>query len=52
METNNMTVECRIGIMNQRREQAIEALNRTAEQKGIPPAQYNTGDQAWLEGKI
>ena len=51
VETNNMTVERRIGIMNQRREQAIEALNRTAEQKGIPPAQYNTGDQVWLEGK-
>ena len=37
--------------MNQRREQAIEALNRIAELKGIPPAQYNTGDQVWLEGK-
>ena len=37
--------------MNQRREQAIEALNHTAEQKGIPPAQYNAGDQVWLEGK-
>ena len=51
VETNNMTVERRIGIMNQRREQAIEALNRTAERKGAPPAQYNTGDQVWLEGK-
>ena len=51
VETNNMAVERRIGIMNQRREQAIEALNHTAEQKGIPPAQYNTGDQVWLEGK-
>ena len=37
--------------MNQRREQAIKALNHTAEQKGVPPAQYNTGDQVWLEGK-
>ena len=27
VETNNMTVERQIGIMNQRREQAIEALN-------------------------
>ena len=51
IETNNMTVERRIGIMNQRRDQAIKALNRTAEQKGVPPAQYNTGDQVWLEGK-
>ena len=37
--------------MNQRREQAIEALNRMAEQRGIPLAQYKTGDQVWLEGK-
>ena len=46
-----MTVERQIGIMNQRREQAIEALNCTAEQKGVPSAQYNTSDQVWLEGK-
>ena len=51
VKTNNMTVERRIGIMNQRREQVIEALNCVAEQKGIPPAQYNTGNQVWLEGK-
>ena len=37
--------------MNQRREQAIEALNKTAEKSGTPPAQYNTRDQVWLEGK-
>ena len=46
-----MMVERWIGIMNQRREQAIEALNRTAKQQGVPSAQYNTGDQVWLEGK-
>ena len=51
VETNNALVERRIGIMNQRREQAIEALNKTAEKSGTPPAQYNTGDQVWLEGK-
>ena len=37
--------------MNQRREQAVEALNKTAEKSGTPSAQYNTGDQVWLEGK-
>ena len=37
--------------MNQRREQVVEALNRTVEQKGVPPAQYKAGDQVWLEGK-
>ena len=51
IETNNALVERRIGIMNQRREQAIEALNKTAERSGTPPAQYSTRDQVWLEGK-
>ena len=51
VETNNALVERRIGIMNQRREQAIEALNKIAEESGTPSAQYNTGDQVWLEGK-
>ena len=51
METSNTLVERRIGIMNQRRAQAIEALNKTAERSGTPPAQYNAGDQVWLEGK-
>ena len=37
--------------MNQRREQAIEALNCIAEQKGTSLAQYKTRDQVWLEGK-
>ena len=51
VETNNALVERQIGIMNQRREQAIKALNKTAEKSGTPSAQYNTGDQVWLEGK-
>jgi hypothetical protein len=50
METNNM-VEWRIGIMNQRREQVIEALNWTAKKAGMPLAQYKARDQVWLEGK-
>ena len=37
--------------MNQRREQAIEALNKTTEKSGTPSAQYNVGNQVWLEGK-
>jgi hypothetical protein len=37
--------------MNQRREQAIEALNRTTKKAGMPMAQYKTSDQVWLEGK-
>jgi hypothetical protein len=37
--------------MNQRREQAIEAPNRTIKKAGMPTAQYKTGDQVWLKGK-
>ena len=44
-------VERRIRLMNQRRDQAVEALNYMAEQKGVPLAQYNTSNQVWLEGK-
>lgn len=44
-ETNNNTVEWRISIMNQRREQVIKALNWTAEKAGMPTAQYNTSNQ-------
>ena len=51
IETNNALVEWQIGIMNKRREQAIEALNKTVEKSSMPSAQYNTGDQVWLEGK-
>jgi hypothetical protein len=51
IKTNNNTVEWRIEAMNQKREQAIEALNRTAKKAGMPMAQYKTGDQVWLEGK-
>jgi hypothetical protein len=51
IETNNNTVEQRISIMNQRREQVIKVLNKTMEKAGMPTAQYKTGDQVWLKGK-
>jgi len=37
--------------MEERRAQATAALNQIAEKSEIPSAQYNTGDQVWLEGK-
>jgi len=37
--------------MEERRAQVTAALNQVAEKSGTPPAQYNTGDQVWLEGK-
>jgi hypothetical protein len=49
VKTNNYIVEWRISIMNQRREQAIEALNRTTKKAGMPTAQYKASNQVWLE---
>jgi len=37
--------------MEERHAQATAALNQVAEKSGTPSAQYNTGDQVWLEGK-
>ena len=45
VETKNITIEQHVEIINQRRDQAIKALNCTAEQTGTPLAQYKTGYQ-------
>jgi len=47
----NETTEERIRLMEERQAQATAALNQVAEKSGTPSAQYNTGDQVWLEGK-
>jgi len=47
----NETTEERIHLMEERRSQATVALNQVAEKSGTPLAQYNAGDQVWLEGK-
>jgi len=47
----NETTEERIRLMEERCAQATAALNQVAEKSGTPSAQYNTGDQVWLEGK-
>jgi len=49
--STNETAEERIHLMEERRTQATAALNQVAEKSGTPLAQYNTGDQVWLEGK-
>jgi len=49
--STNETTEERIHLMEERRAQATAALNQVAEKSGTPSAQYNTGDQVWLEGK-
>jgi len=47
----NETTEERICLMEERQAQATAALNQVAEKSGTLLAQYNTGDQVWLEGK-
>jgi len=47
----NETTEERIRLMEERRAQATAALNQIAEKSGTPSAQYNAGEQVWLEGK-
>ena len=47
--TNNERAEDRIKVMTEQRAQAIEALNKAARLEHVPLAQYNTGDQVWLE---
>jgi len=47
----NETTEERIRLMEERQAQATVALNQVAEKSGTPLAQYNTGEQVWLEGK-
>jgi hypothetical protein len=43
------SAEERVKIMTQIREQAIAALNWTAEKTGTPTAQYKEGQHVWLE---
>jgi len=49
--STNETTEERIHLMEERHAQATAALNQVTEKSGTPSAQYNTGDQVWLEGK-
>jgi hypothetical protein len=42
---SNETMEEHVQIMNERRAQAITALNEVAQKSGTPPAQYKPGDQ-------
>ena len=47
----NETVEECVKLMEQRQAQVTAALNETVERSGIPPAQYSSRNQVWLEGK-
>jgi hypothetical protein len=47
--SNNEAAETRIQNMKQKRAQAINAINRTAQQGQIITSQYKQGEQVWLE---
>jgi hypothetical protein len=48
-KSNNGLAEDRLQTMLERRQQAIEALNRTAGQAPTTGQLYKQGDQVWLE---
>ena len=47
--SNNDMAEKRVDTLLEKRGLAIEAINRAAQQGGIPPAQYKKGEQVWLK---
>jgi len=47
--TNNETVQQRIQLLVQKREQAIQAINRAAKEGQSIPSRFKVGDQVWLE---
>jgi hypothetical protein len=49
--TPNKSAKEQHRVMMERRAQAIEAINQTAEKVGKPMAQYTMGAQVWLKGK-
>src|SRR6266478_3976142 len=49
LQTHNALVESQIQTMTKNRADAIRALNKVAEQKGPPPAQFHLREQVWLD---
>src|SRR6266550_4311458 len=47
--TNNQMAEDRIQIMEQKRKQAIDAINQVEKGKSVIPSQFRVGEQVWLE---
>jgi hypothetical protein len=47
--SNNEAVEMQIQNMKEKRAQAIDAINRTAQLKQTLTSQYKRGEQVWLE---
>ncbi len=49
LQTHNALVESRIQTMTKNRADAIQALNKVANQKGPPPSQFHLREQVWLD---
>src|SRR6266478_476394 len=49
LQTHNALVESRIQTMTKNRADTIQALNKVANQKGPPPAQFHLREQVWLD---
>ncbi len=49
LQTHNALVESRIQTMTKNRADAIRVLNKVANQKGPPPAQFHLREQVWLD---
>src|SRR6266403_639116 len=49
LQTHNSLVESRVQVMTKNRADAIRALNKVANQKGPPPAQFHLREQVWLD---
>ena len=47
--TTNQSTEERIKLMLQRRQEAIQALNKAAQNSAEIPVRFHPGDQVWLE---
>jgi hypothetical protein len=47
--SNNKAVETRVQNAMKKREQAVDAINQTAQTKQALTSQYKLGDQVWLE---
>ncbi len=49
LQTHNALVESRVQAMTKNRADAIRTLNKVANQKGPPPAQFHLQEQVWLD---
>jgi hypothetical protein len=49
ISSNNEAAETRVQNMKEKRAQAIDAINQTAQSKQVMTSQYRQGEQVWLE---